>query len=156
MTLEVEQRIRREAEIGLVEDVIERSIVHGLGVCGTAPTVDAVGLGEVDTLVLADAPSAPGSTCPVCGWLGLGTLTTCPVCGAALDPVADIADLLTRRALDRGGQVEVVHGEAAGRLAGACDGTGAILRFRATIEDAPITGPALAAPGGGSCRRLNR
>jgi peptide subunit release factor 1 (eRF1) len=156
MTLEVERRIRQEAEIGLVEDVIERAVVHGLGACGTAPTVDAVGLGEVATLVLADAPPAPGSLCPVCGWLGLGTMTTCPVCGAALDPVADIADLLTRRALDRGGQVEVVHGEAANRLATECDGTGAILRFRATTEDAPITGPAVAASGGGTSRHLNR
>jgi peptide chain release factor subunit 1 len=156
MTLEVEQRIRREAEIGLVEDVIERSAVHGLGACGKAPTVDAVGLGEVATLVLADGPPEPGSVCRSCGWLGWGTLTTCPVCGAALDPVADIADLLIRRALDRGGQVEVVDGEAAVRLAMACDGTGAILRFRATPEDAPISGPGVVASGGGMSRRLHR
>jgi peptide subunit release factor 1 (eRF1) len=139
-----------------VEDVIERSNVHGLGVCGTAPTVDAVGLGEVDTLVLADASSEPGSTCPVCGWLGPGTLTTCPVCGAALDPVADIADLLTRRALERGGQVELVHGDAANQLSARCEGTGAILRFRATPDDAPITGAAVGAHGGGAIRRLSR
>jgi peptide chain release factor subunit 1 len=156
MTLEVERRIRREEEIGLVEDVIERAVVHGLGACGTAPTVDAIGLGEVSTLVLADAPSEPGSVCPVCGWLGWGTLTICPVCGSALDPVADIADLLIRRALDRGGQVEVVHGEAADRLVTECDGAGALLRFRATPEDAPITGPRVAASVGGTSRRHNR
>jgi peptide subunit release factor 1 (eRF1) len=155
MTLDVEGRIRRESEIGLVEEVIERSVVHGLGVCGTAPTVDAVGLGEVATLVLADAVPGPGSRCPVCGWLGWGTLAICPVCGAALDPVADIADLLTRRALDGGGQVEVVHGEAGDRLSAACEGAGAILRFRATPEDAPISGPAVAASGGETSRRPN-
>jgi hypothetical protein len=156
MTLEVEQRIRREAEIGLVEDVLERSMVHGLGACGTAPTIDAVGLGEVATLVLADGPPRPGSRCPVCGWVGPATLKGCPVCGAALDPVADLADLLIRRALDRGGHVEVVRGDAASRLTTACDGTGAILRFRATTEDAPITGPAVTTSGGRMARQAHR
>jgi peptide subunit release factor 1 (eRF1) len=156
MTLEVEQRIRREAEIGLVEDVLERSIVHGLGACGTAPTIDAVGLGEVATLVLADGPPRPGSRCPVCGWVGPATLTGCPVCGAALDQVADLADLLIRRALDQGGQVEVVRGDAASRLTTACDGTGAILRFRATTEDAPITGPAVTTSDGRMARQSDR
>jgi len=95
-----------------------------------APTLDALGLGSVRTLVLAEALHDGGSECPSCGRLEPGSVAKCPTCGAAMRPVHDIFHAAARRALLQAGRVETVHGEAARRLQEKCGGLAAFLRYR--------------------------
>jgi peptide chain release factor subunit 1 len=130
MTLEVEQRAERQGEEDLVTAVIDASRSNGLGACGTSATLDAVWLGEVLTLLVADGLTAPGSECPLDGRLSPDPPGACPMCGTETVQVADIVDRAAQLTLERDGDVEVVHERAAQRLRDTCDGMGAVLRFR--------------------------
>jgi peptide subunit release factor 1 (eRF1) len=52
------------------------------------------------------------------------------MCGAETLLVADIVDRAGQLTLEHDGDVEIVHERAAQRLRDACDGMGAVLRFR--------------------------
>jgi peptide subunit release factor 1 (eRF1) len=130
MTLEVEQRAERESEEGLVTAVIDASRSNGPGACGMSATLETVWLRQVRTLVLADGLTASGSECPVDERLYPDPPGPCPMCGAETLPVGDIVDRAAQRALEQDGAVEIVHEAAAERLRDACDGAGAVLRFR--------------------------
>jgi peptide chain release factor subunit 1 len=131
LTLEVERGVERDAEKRLVEQLLDVAGGGGRATCGPDATIDALVLGEVRTLVLADGLRASGSECPNCGHLEWGTPAKCPVCGHALRPDEDIVDRLVQRAAGQGGEVEIVHDEAARRLTDSCRGVGGLLRFRA-------------------------
>jgi len=130
MTLDVAQRVERESEEGLVTSVIDASRSDGPGACGSSATLEAVWLRQVLTLVLADGLTASGSECPVDGRLYREPPGACPMCGADTLPVGDIADRAAQDTLRQDGAVEIVHDAAARRLRDACDGMGAVLRFR--------------------------
>jgi peptide chain release factor subunit 1 len=131
LTLEVERGVERDAEMRLVNELLDLAGGGGRAACGPGATIDALVLGEVSTLVLADGLRASGSECPNCGHLEWGTAGTCPVCGHALRPGEDIVDRLVQRAAGQSGEVEIVHDEAAQRLTDSCRGVGGVLRFRA-------------------------
>jgi hypothetical protein len=80
--------------------------------------------------VIADGLRARGGECPNCGWLVSGAVEACPACSNELRADDDIIDLAVRRAFDQSANVQVVHDEAADRLASACQGVGGIVRFR--------------------------
>jgi peptide chain release factor subunit 1 len=130
MTLEIEQRVERESEEGLAAAVIDASRSNGPGACGMSATLEAVWLRQVHSLVLADGLTATGSECPVDGRLYPDPPGPCPMCGAETLPVADIVDRAAQLTLEQDGDVEIVHEGAAQRLRDACDGMGAVLRFR--------------------------
>jgi peptide chain release factor subunit 1 len=130
VTLEIEQRVERESEEGLVTAVIDASRSNGPGACGMSSTLEAVWLRQVWTLVLADGLTASGSECPVDERLYLDPPGPCPMCGAAKLPVGDVVDRAAQLTLEQDGGVEIVHEAAAERLRDACDGVGAVLRFR--------------------------
>ena len=68
-----------------------------------------------------------------CGRLEPGDVATCPACGSAMQPVHDVVHRAMARTIEQAGRVEVVHGDAAGRLLQAGGGLGALVRFRATV-----------------------
>jgi peptide subunit release factor 1 (eRF1) len=135
-TLEIEARVEREAEERLLQDLFEIAGAGGRATQGVAPTLEALWLGEVRTLVVADGARQVGSECSNCGRLEAGDLTSCPACGSAMRPVHDVFHRAMARTLEQAGRVEVVHGGAARRLLEASGGLGALLRFRAAA--API------------------
>ena len=130
MTLEIEQRAERESEEELATAVIDASRSGGLGACGTSATLEAVWLGQVLTLTFAAGLTATGSECPVDGRLYPEPPGPCPMCGTETVPVTDIVDRAAQVTLEHHGDVEIVHERAAERLRAACDGIGAVLRFR--------------------------
>ncbi|MEA2724329.1 MAG: peptide chain release factor subunit 1 [Gemmatimonadales bacterium] len=135
-TLEVEARVEREAEERLLQELFEIAGAGGRATAGIGQTLEALWLGEVRTLVVADGPDLEGSECSTCGRLEPGTLATCPACGNPMRPVHNVVHRAMARTIEQAGRVEVVHGEAARRLQEAGGGLGALLRFRATA--API------------------
>ena len=130
MTLEIEQRVERESEDAIVTAVIDASRSNGPGACGVSSTLEAVWLRQVRTLVVADGLTASGSECPVDGRLYLEPPGPCPMCGAETLPVGDVLDRAAQLTLEQEGEVEIVHEAAAERLRDACEGIGAVLRFR--------------------------
>jgi peptide subunit release factor 1 (eRF1) len=129
-TLEVERRAEREREEAQVTEVIDASRSDGPGACGSSATLEAVWLRQVRTLVLADEVTAGGSECPVDGRLYPDPPGPCPMCGAETLPVGDVADRAAQLTLLQDGGVEIAHEAAAGRMREACEGVGALLRFR--------------------------
>jgi peptide chain release factor subunit 1 len=130
MSLGIERRIEREAEAALVDELIEVAAGHGFAVCGLAPTIEAVAMGIVHTLVIADDLRARGGQCPNCRWLVTGNISTCPACGHAIRSDDDVVDLAILRAFEQHARVEVVHDDAARRLASTCHGIGGVTRIR--------------------------
>lgn len=129
-TLEIERGVEREVEETLLREALETAGAGGRVTCGLAPTLEALWLGDVQTLLVADAVDIGGSECPNCGRLAPEGVATCPACGTAMRPVHDLFHLARDRTLELAGRVEILHGDAARRLREAGGGLVAILHYR--------------------------
>jgi peptide chain release factor subunit 1 len=129
-TLDIERQVERGAEERLLAELFDLAGSAGRATYGVEPTLEALWLGEVQKLVVAEGLRAGGSECPGCGRLTVASLAECPACGAAMRAVEDVIERAAERALDQAGSVEVVHGEAAQRLLDEAEGMGAFLRYR--------------------------
>jgi peptide chain release factor subunit 1 len=130
MTLDIGREVELETEAGIVAAVIDGWRSNGPAACGMSSTLEALWLRQIRTLVIADGLAAPGTECPVDGRLDVGEPGSCPMCGAVTLPVGDVVDRAAQLTLEQDGNVEIVHEAAAERLRDACDGLGAVLRFR--------------------------
>jgi peptide subunit release factor 1 (eRF1) len=139
--LEVERRIEAESEERLVRDVVTMAGSGARATCGIDPTLEALWVADVRTLVIAEAMQLSGTECSNCGHLHRGNLSSCRSCGAPTTILLDFGHQVAWRAIKQGGRVEVVHGAAARRLNEAGQGLAAFLRFPlpATIRDAPAS-----------------
>ena len=129
-TLEIERSVERAHEQRLLIELLDTAAAGGRAIAGLGPTLNALWLGEVQTLVVAQSATRPGSECPNCGRLEPAETGVCPACGTALRHVDDLVERAIERTLEQGGRVEVLHGEAARRLQAEGEGLGAFLRFR--------------------------
>ena len=141
---EVERRLEAEGEERLVSEVIETAASGGRATRGVAPTLEALWIGDVRVLVVADGAGLSGSECPNCRYLQEGTAPTCRKCGAATQAVHDLAHRAAGRTVEQRGRVEFVHGRAAQSLATAGEGFAAFLRFpwATGVLESPATGAA--------------
>ena len=130
-SLEVERGIEQEGEEHLLDYLLEVAGSGGRAIVGRQSTLEALYLDEVRTLVASAGLAIPGSDCPNCRWLEPGTPpnAACSKCGTAVRPVHDLVHAVMTRAVELGGTVESVHGDAARRLEER-GGLGALLRFR--------------------------
>jgi peptide subunit release factor 1 (eRF1) len=107
-TMDVIQRSVAERKSQLVRDVISASF-NERGSLGLANTLVAVQEQRVQTLVISEGFSAPGSVCTHCDYLTLRSTEECPICGGEAHRVTDLVEHLVRRAV--GMDVEVVFVE---------------------------------------------
>jgi len=128
-TLEVERQVERENEERLVAEVLETAQQGGLATYGVWPTLEALWLGRVHLLVVAEGLRRPGSECLACGRIVPDAPPRCPACGEATTALDDVVERAIERALEEAGMVEIVAGAAAGRLSEAGEGMGALLRY---------------------------
>lgn len=128
-TLEIERRVERQAEERLVSELFETAAAGGLAIHGAAPTLEAIWLGRVHKLIVADGLRLAGSECSSCGRLTTDTPSSCPVCKGRPAPLGDVVERAIERTLEEAGSVEIVHGEPAQRLRQQGEGLGALLRF---------------------------
>jgi peptide chain release factor subunit 1 len=113
--------LEREREAETLERLGER------GACGPAEVLRALNERRVETLLLDEQFSAPGSQCPECGWLAPADETRCPVDATALVPLDDLTDAAIELALQQAaGLLAVRHDREALR---EHDGIAALLRF---------------------------
>jgi hypothetical protein len=127
-TLDIERRIEREVEERILQQLLDNAGANGRATVGLAPTLDALWLNEVRTLVVADGVHVPGSECPACGRLEKGHVVVCPKCGVAMRDIHDLFHRAMARVVEQTGRTEVVHDTAAQRLQSEADGLGALLR----------------------------
>jgi peptide chain release factor subunit 1 len=140
-TLEIERRVERSVEQRLLDELFETADAGGRATYGLRQTLEAVWLGKVQTLVVADGVRAAGSECLNCGHLEPGSLAECPTCAHPMVCVPDLIERAVERALDQAGSVEVVHGEAARHLHESGGGLGAFLRYISPQLSAPGSQP---------------
>ena len=124
-----EQAAQREAEAGLVRDLVDAAGARGPAVLGWEETLQALLEGRVHMLVLAEGQARRGSVCPA-GHLALvEALRACPFCKGPLEPVEDLAEWAATQALNTDARIENVRGGAAQSLMAGGDGIGAVLRY---------------------------
>jgi len=125
-SLEAIAEVERRSERELVEKVVTTATKGGAGVIGLADTLGAVHEGRVHTLAVAEGYSAQGYRCRECGYLAAQEVEKCPFCGGEMEKVDDAVDLIIRKVVEGGGQVEVVKDSKELRKAGSI---GALLRY---------------------------
>lgn len=126
---EVEREVERSVEERLVTEVIETAAAGGPATHGLGPTLEAVWLGRVHLLLVAEDRRAPGSECLACGRLAAETPPLCPACGGQVRTLEDVVERAMERTLEEGGRIEVVRDAPADRLRALGEGIGAILRY---------------------------
>jgi peptide chain release factor subunit 1 len=97
-------------------------------VSGLNDTVGALNERRVETLLLDEQFSAPGVSCPQCGWLGAGDERTCPVDGRELDRLDDLTDAAIELALHGAAEIMAMR-HRRDEFEERAGGVAALLRF---------------------------
>jgi peptide chain release factor subunit 1 len=118
---ELEERREQEA----VERLGQGS--HGRAVSGLEDVLGALNERRVETLLLEQRFSAPGTECPECGWLGNDGIESCPADGTALERREDVTEPALELALRQSAEVLPLRRKA--EELQARGGIGALLRF---------------------------
>jgi peptide subunit release factor 1 (eRF1) len=126
--LEVEQRLERELEKQIVEDLIAGGDGHHPFTLGLEATVRALGEERIWQLIYAAGFNPKGGRCSKCGMLFAKSRGSCDYCGGAIQPLDDLLEPMIERVLEQDGKIEEVKGDAALRLDQA-GSIGAVLRF---------------------------
>ena len=94
------------------------------------PTLSALHLGRVMTLVVDDMFGQPGARCRNCGGLWERPSNHCPLCESdAIETVEDVVELAIERAIDESSSLEIVRSSAARRLLALIGPMAALLRW---------------------------
>jgi peptide subunit release factor 1 (eRF1) len=97
---------------------------------GLQPTLNALHLGSVMTLVVDDTFGKPGARCRNCGGLWEQPSIRCPLCESdAIETVEDVVELAIERALEEKSALEIVRSDAARRLMTSIGPMAAVLRW---------------------------
>jgi peptide chain release factor subunit 1 len=126
--LNVEQKIEREMEKQIVEELIAGGDGHHPFTHGLEATVRALCEERIWRLVYASGFSPGGGQCANCGMLFASSDGSCDYCGGAIGPLDDLLERVVERVLEQDGRIEEVEGDAAIRLR-QIGNIGAILRF---------------------------
>jgi peptide subunit release factor 1 (eRF1) len=126
------ERVLREREENrgqeLVREVLGEARRNGRGATGLRQVLEALEMGEVQALVMAETFSAAAVECGNCGHVDARDATSCAVCGGPTRPLDDVADALVTLALRNHAELLQISGDGDLERAG---GVGALLRFRA-------------------------
>jgi peptide subunit release factor 1 (eRF1) len=115
---------KREAE--LVDEMIAGWKRGSGAMVGMSDTLASLQEHRAGTLLVSAGYEASGHRCRSCRFLMLVGRDECPLCGGEVEPVEDIVDTMTHRALEQGVDVEIVRGSERLEEAG---GIGTLLRY---------------------------
>jgi peptide chain release factor subunit 1 len=125
--LEVEARLKKAEEEGVVQRLITELERGGLATSGLRDTIHRLNQFEVQSLVVTHNFSRPGRVCPTHRFLYLDDLK-CPIDDKKTDVVQDLVDEAIETVLKRGGTVRQV--EPPSKL-DRYGGIGAFLKYKA-------------------------
>ena len=123
--LEMAQEFERQDERDKVNRLLELNSAGDKAVLGLEPTLEALMMGQVHTLILENDFRAPGYVCPSDHFIST-YLTECPLCGGSMEEFTDIADEMVEEAVSQSAEVEHVFADIDGF---APYKMGALLRF---------------------------
>lgn len=125
-TREVALRVEREEEEQLIRRLLNEANSNGLGVIGIEDTLKAIWQGQVNTLILKDDLSVPGSICPTCGYMSTEE-SECPHDSIQMDFTPDVLEEAIESAIIQNCRIEhVTESQELDNVGGI----GAILRFK--------------------------
>jgi peptide chain release factor subunit 1 len=126
-TLEIEERVEWEHEKQLAGELVQKADAGDRAVSGVSATLNALALGEAQTLLVEEGFEMPGYVCYTCHLTGLAE-QNCPQCSKPMEPCPDIVDEAIEVAMMKNCHIEHVRGETPLRDAGRM---GALLRYQA-------------------------
>jgi len=124
--LEVAQQTEDKKQVQIVNAVVTAAAKGREGVIGLDDTLGAVHAGQVQTLVINEGYRAPGFRCEGCGYVTAQHPTMCPFCHSDFEQIEDAVEHAVRKVLIDGGEIEVIHENAALEKAG---NVGGLLRY---------------------------
>lgn len=124
--MQIGQEAERRREAKLVDTAITGAAKGRGGVVQLEETLSAVHQGRVLTLLVSEGFRAPGRRCQSCGFVTSKKLQACPFCGGKFEPITDAVELVVRKVMQSGGDVEVLHDKRALQEHGHI---GALLRY---------------------------
>jgi peptide subunit release factor 1 (eRF1) len=122
-----QQKSDDQDETRMVESMITAAKKGDRAVLGVEDTLSAIQQGRVHRMVVASDYHAVGKECGSCHLLATEEQECCPLCGAEFESAPDLINRASHRVIEQAGQVHLVSGDAADKLADA--GVGAFLRF---------------------------
>jgi len=123
-----QREIEAREEVVTVQRLIDAGPVRSAW--GVQPTLSALHLGRVMTLVVDDMFGKPGARCGNCGGLWEKPANRCPLCESdAIETVEDVVELAIERALEEKSALEIVRSGAARRLMTSIGPMAAVLRW---------------------------
>jgi peptide chain release factor subunit 1 len=124
---DIQQKAEHDDEAKIVDSMITAAMKGDRAVLGIADTLAAIQAGRVYRMVVARDYRTEGKECVSCRVLVADGLERCSFCGGKLEIATDLINRASHRVIEQAGKVQMVSGEAAGKLAGT--GIGAVLRF---------------------------
>jgi peptide subunit release factor 1 (eRF1) len=125
--LEIEDRVERERERRMADELVQKAGAGNRAVSGVSATLNAIARGEAQTLLVEEGFESPGYVCYGCRHVSLDE-GQCPNCRIPFEPCPDIVDEAIELALSKNCQIQHLHGPTALRDAGRM---GALLRYQA-------------------------
>jgi peptide chain release factor subunit 1 len=125
-SMELIEEVAKDRETELVDEVIAGWKRGSGGAAGLSDTLAALQEHRAGILLVAAGYEASGYRCRNCRYLMLTEHDECPLCGGTVEPVEDLVETMTHRALEQGVDVEIVRGSETLEEAGS---VGALLRY---------------------------
>ncbi len=126
--LDVNERLEREAEVRLLEELLGTAAAGHTAVQGAENVLDAAWQANVQKLLLSEGLDLSGTQCEACGHLDLSERDRCPACGGKVARVGDMVERVAHRVLEAGGSLEFLHGAPSDKLRETSGGVGAFTR----------------------------
>jgi peptide chain release factor subunit 1 len=126
--LSAAQPLFEELEAQREAEAMERLGDASRAAIGLDDTLRALNERRVETLLLDEQFSAPGASCPECGWLAAGEPRTCPIDGRELDRLDDLTDAAIELGLQGAAEITGMRHRRE-QFEERAGGVAAILRF---------------------------
>jgi peptide subunit release factor 1 (eRF1) len=124
--MQIGEKAERRREARLVDTAITGAAKGRGGVVQLEETLNAVHQGRVQILLISDGFRAPGRRCKGCGYVTSKKVQLCPFCGGKFEAIPDAVEMVVRKVMQSGGEVEVLHDNRSLRQHG---NIGALLRY---------------------------